>query len=122
MAAYDTTPLPPQSTPKLLKAYQGAETYKGSQKGTMFRIVDAKGEFEMYPYGHIINCSFRNDLFTIAITSASYIMSGQNLHKIADLIEERKLRALHQHNQERHQNPEKGAIVIEDITKVEDEG
>ena len=115
------SPTPPAAAaPQLLKNYPGAETYKGSNRGTTLRLIDRKGEFDLHPHGHVIECSFRNGLFTIVTTSRSYILSGRNLAKIADLIDERKLKALHEYNPERHQKPEDSAIVVEEITRVED--
>ena len=116
----NTTPLPSQQVPQLLKPYPGAETFKGSQKGSTIRLVDRKGGFNMHPYSHVIECSFRNGFFTIITTSRSYILSGQNLHKIADLIDERKLKALHEYHQEKYQQPDKGSIVIEEIALTGD--
>lgn len=121
MEGYGTqhSPTPPaQATPQLLKPYPGAETFKGAQKGHTLRLVDHKGEFDMHPHGHVIECSFRDGFFTIVTTSRSYVLSGKNLAKIADLIDERKLKALHEYNPQKHEKPDSSAIVIEEITKV----
>lgn len=119
---YTSSPSPTpsdQGRPQLLKAYPGAETSKGAQKGSTLRLVDKKGDFDMHPYGHVIECSFRDGLFTIVTTSRSYVVSGRNLGKIADLIDERKLKALHEYDPGKHQKPEESAVVIEEITRAD---
>lgn len=115
------SPTPSDSSPpQLLKKYPGAETFKGSQKGSYLRLIDKEGNFDMHAYGHIIECSFRDGFFTIVTTSRSYVLSGSNLTKIADLIDERKLKALYEYNSKGHEKPDSSAVIIEEITKVDE--
>ena len=113
------TPASP-SVPQLVKKYPGAETFKGSQKGSYLRLIDKQGNFDMHAYGHIIECTYRDGFFTIVTTSRSYILSGQNLPKIADLIDERKLKALHEYHPQRHQKPDSSAVIIDEISRADE--
>ena len=99
-------------------SYAAIETYKGSAKGTLFRIVDAKGNFDFYSFTHIVEGSYRDDMLTLTTTSRVFVLSGKNLAHIAEQISERKLKALYEFNTEKHVKPDdENAVFIESITR-----
>lgn len=103
------------------KEYRAVERFKVGDKVTeRFKIVDKDGNFDVYSYTHLVEISYRSSILTLSTTSRNFVLTGQNIAEIADLISERKLKAIHEFNPTVYINPDdEKAVVIELIERSE---
>lgn len=104
------------------EGYRAIERFKTGDKVTeRFRIVDKDGNFDAYSYTHLTEITYRSGLLTLTTTRRNFVISGKNLQEIADLLCERKVRAIYEFNPSTYEEPEdEKATIIEMIERWEE--
>jgi hypothetical protein len=112
-----------QNIPTLVKSkktYHAIIKAKGVEKIQRFRICDKHGNFDLYNYAHLLEASFRNGVFILTTTTRIFTLTGKNLEKIADLLDDTKIKSMHEFNSDTQELPtEENAIIIESIDRTE---
>ena len=103
---------------KRLKAYRAVERFKSGESTDRFRIIDADGNIDFYSYNHLVEGSYRDEVFTLVMSTRSYVFTGRNLDQLIDLVAENKVRALYAFIDGEHEPvTDPGAVVIEGIAR-----
>jgi len=113
-------PYPPleKKLPRLVTEKSSYEAIEKTNKPERFKIVDRKGNFDIYSYGHLLEISYQNGNIIITTTTRTFTLSGKNLRQIADFLSDRKVKNLIEFNPDTHKPPvSKNAIVIEKIER-----
>lgn len=127
LGKYSRKPYPPlrriEQTPQLVKSdepYQAVVKSKGTERTIGFKIYNKEKDFDFYSYPHLLEVSFRNGDLILTMTTRTFTLSGRNLDQIADLLGERKAKAIYEFDPNVYEQPaEEGAAIIESIEREE---
>lgn len=107
--------------PTLVKPKEAYRAFSQTAHPESIKIYDGDGNFDFNSISHIISGSFRDDILTINTSTQSFIITGENLEQVAELVADKKVSALKEFNSERHIKPtEPKAPIIESITISQD--
>ena len=105
-----------QQVPKLVETYKAIE----QKTSTRLKIYDRHGNFDLYKYSHLLEVSFRDGNLTITTTTRAFIFTGENLHRIAELLGDEQIKSMKEFNPDKHIAPkEQNAILIKTIERSE---
>ncbi len=105
-----------EQIPKLVETYKAIE----QKTSTRLKIYDRHGNFDLYKYSHLLEVSFRDGNLTITTTTRAFIFTGENLHRIAELLGDEQIKSMKEFNPDKHIAPkEQNAILIKTIERSE---
>ncbi len=112
--------LPLQDTSTFTKSKVPYQAFNKAKVTERFKIYDHNGNFDLYNYGHLLEISFRDGRLLITTTTRIFILDGNNLSQIAELLGDRKIGSIYEFNADKHEAPiEPNAPIIESIERTE---